>query len=467
MTLSARQWFAAKPVAVGVGLALVLLLGFIDFASGTEVSFALFYFLPIFITTWLAGRLAGIFIALGAGIAWLLADMAQATVFTHPWVTYFNLVTRSGGFIVVSLLVSAMRELTDTLEERVAQRTNELQNEIAERKRAEAALKESEERFRMFMNNSPAVAFIKDTRGRYLFVNPAFERRFANSVVGKTAEDVFPAEIAARLEESDQAVLASGKSLEIFEVLSFPDSAVSYWLSFRFPLKDAAGEMFVGGVSVDVTERRNLERQLLEISDREQARIGQDLHDGLCQLLVSASFDCNLLERNLLEHDRPEAAEARQIAGVLDDAITQARQVARGLYPVKLEVDGLISALEELAANVSLRFKVICSVECPHPIAFPSNSTATHLYRIAQEAVTNAIRHARPNRIRIRLKSAGNELELEVIDDGIGIPAHPVAQGMGLNIMDYRTRAIGGRFRVRRGDGGGTAIACLLPLRSL
>ncbi|HXU77819.1 MAG TPA: PAS domain-containing protein [Methylomirabilota bacterium] len=467
MRFSVRQWFAPKPVAVLAGLGLVLLLGFIDFASGTEVSFALFYFLPIFIVAWLAGRLAGIFMALTAGSVWLLADVAEATNFTHPWVPYFNLVARSGGFVVVSLLVSAMRELTDTLEERVEQRTNELRTEIAERKRTEIALKESEERFRMFMNNSPAVAFIKDPQGRYLYANPAFERRFPGSVLGKTARDLFPPEIAARLEESDQTVITTGKGSEFFEVLFFPDGKVSYWLNFRFLLKDTTGQIFVGGVSVDVTERRNLERQLLEISDREQARIGQDLHDGLCQVLVSATFDCNLLERRLTEQGRPEAAETRQIAGLLDEAITQARQVARGLYPVKLEADGLLSALEELATNVSLRFKVKCAVECPGPLSLPNNSTATHLYRIAQEAVNNAIRHAHPHNIRIRLNSSRDKLELAVVDDGIGIAPEPGAQGMGLNIMDYRTRAIGGRFQVQPGDAGGTTISCLVPLGDL
>jgi PAS domain S-box-containing protein len=443
------------------------LLGFIDFASGTEVSFALFYFLPIFITAWLAGRVAGIFMALAAGTVWLVADMAELTFFTHPWIPYFNLITRSGGFVVVSLLVSAMRELTDTLEERVEQRTNELRSEIAERRRAETALKESEERFRLFMNNSPTVAFIKDPQGRYLYVNPAFEQRFGFPVLGKTARDLFPAETAARLEESDQAVLAADKSLEFFEVLYLPDGKASYWLNFRFPLRDGSGHSFVGGVSVDITERRNLERQLLEISDREQARIGQDLHDGLCQLLVSATFDCNLLERQLADQGRPEASETRQIAGILDEAITQARQVARGLYPVKLEANGLISALEELASNISLRFKVQCTVECPHPVKLGSNATATHLYRIAQEAVNNAVRHGRPGKIRIRVNSTDEKLELAVSDDGLGMPAQPGQNGMGLHIMDYRTRAIGGCFRVQSRDGGGTVISCSLPEQSL
>jgi two-component system sensor kinase FixL len=462
-----RPWPASKSVALGAGLGLVLLLGFLDYISGTEVSFALFYFLPIFITAWLAGRIAGIFIALAAGSTWLLADMAEATLFSQPWVPYFNLVTRTGGFVVVSLLVSAMRDLTDTLEERVEQRTNELRTEIAERRRTEDALKESEERFRMFMNNSPAVAFVKDDCGRYVYVNPAFQKRFVHSVIGKTSGDLFPAAIAARLQEIDREVIAAAKSLEFVDALPFPDGTISHWLNFRFPLKDAAGQTFVGGVSVDITERRELERQLLEISDREQARIGQDLHDGLCQLLVSATFDCNMLERHLLENSRAEAGEVRRISGLLDDAITQARQVARGLYPVQLGADGLMAALEELASNVSFRFKINCAVECSRPISLPSNATATHLYRIAQEAVNNAVRHGHPNVIRILLKCADEHLELAVSDDGIGIPALPVQQGMGLNIMDYRTRAIGGRFQVQPRAGGGTLISCLLPLKSL
>jgi PAS domain S-box-containing protein len=461
-----QQWLRPKPVAIGAGFGLIALLGFIDYVSGTEVSFALFYFLPVFIGAWLVGRMTGICMGLASGAIGLLADMADPSRTAHPLVPFFNLLTRSGAFIVVSLLVSAMRDLTETLEERVERRTNQLKDEVAERKRAEAALKESEERFRIFMNNSPAVAFIKDDSGRYVYVNTAFQRRFREPVLGKTSSDLFPPEAASRLLESDKSVTLAGKTLEFFETLPFPDGTLSHWINFRFPLRDASGRLFVGGVSVDITELRKLERQLLEISDREQARIGQDLHDGLCQILVSAAFDCHLLEQRLASGPASHADSARQIGALLDDAITQARQVARGLYPVKLEADGLVSALEELAGSTIHRFKIRCSLEWHPPLSVPNNAVATHLYRIAQEAVTNAVRHSRAQQIRIKLLSSDHSVEMEISDDGIGMtPGTP--PGMGLHIMDYRTRTIGGRLKVAPGENSGTTISCRVPLQNL
>ena len=156
-------------------------------------------------------------------------------------------------------------------------------------------------------------------------------------------------------------------------------------------------------------ERHRLERQLLEISDREHARIGQDIHDGLCQQLVSLALDANTLRGQLTAARRPEAKTARRIADYLDQAITEARQLSRGLFPVRLAREGLPPALEELAAVTRDRFKIRCRFTSEGPVAVESSVMATHLYRIAQEAVNNAIKHSQARSIAIRLRArAGN-----------------------------------------------------------
>jgi PAS domain S-box-containing protein len=459
-----RRWFKPKVVAIVAGFALVAILGFVDFVSGNEVSFALFYFLPLFITSWLAGRGPGIVMALVTGAICLVTDHREGEMFSNPWIPYFNLATRTGVFLVVALLVSTMKELAETLEERVEQRTNELRAEIAERKRAQAAQSESDERFRMFMDNNPAVTFLKDAAGRYVYVNPAFQNRFKVPLLGKTSSDLFPPDVAARMQEGDRAVLAAGKIFEFAETFTFPDGSSSHWLNFRFLLKDVFGKTFIGGISVDISEIRQLERQLLEISDREQARIGQDLHDGLCQVLVSAAFDCNMLEQRLASNALPECGDVQRISRLLDDAITQARHVSRGLYPVKLEAEGLMSGLEELASNVGVRFKVPCVLQCDHQVRLTDNVVSTHLYRIAQEAVTNAIRHASASQICIRLQLDGGMLVLSVMDDGIGMIPRQQRNGMGLHIMEYRSRTIGAKFHLDSRKGAGTTITVSVPL---
>ena len=218
------------------------------------------------------------------------------------------------------------------------------------------------------------------------------------------------------------------------------------------------------GIAEDATDRHRLEREILEISDREQARIGQDLHDGLCQQLVSLGFDNDSLEQQLAAQARPEVAAAQKMGKVLDDAIAEARALSRGLFPVQLEADGLSLALRQLAAGVCARARVHCRVDCPEPVLVRDNTVATHLYRIAQEAVNNAVKHSRAGSILIELKTSQNRIELKVSDNGIGIPVsrHPTG-GMGLHIMNYRAQAIGGTLNIERAARHGTVVSCSAP----
>jgi len=189
--------------------------------------------------------------------------------------------------------------------------------------------------------------------------------------------------------------------------------------------------------------RIRLELQILEISDREQARIGQDVHDGLCQQLIGMAFNANSLVQTLNAQQRPEAGTARRICGLLDEAITEARRVCRGLYPVRLQTEGLVPALEELAHAVTERYNVNCECHLGTRRLLCDFATATHLYRIAQEAVNNAVKHSGARNIQLRLDSADGTVELQVQDDGSGFKINSAkAGGMGLHIMDYRARSI-------------------------
>jgi PAS domain S-box-containing protein len=335
---------------------------------------------------------------------------------------------------------------------------------ISERKQAEAALIETEERFRLFMDNHAMIAFIKDETGRFQYVNSTLQSKFSSSLIGKSGFDLYPAEIARRLHENDQTVLASGRTQEFTDSIPFPDGTVTDWVNYKFPLKDANGRRFVGCVSVDVTQQRKLEKQLLEISDREQARIGHDLHDELCQFLVGILFHCHDLSADLAAARRPEAARAEKIAELINSAITQARQLARGLFPVLLEREGLIPALQEFAAGINARFKIECVVRCDQPINIQQKAVANHLYRIAQEAVHNAARHAHARHVAIRLSASNSTIEMTVADDGSGLADLEHHSGMGFHIMKYRAHTIGGTLEVRSQPGTGTIVSCRVPV---
>lgn len=209
--------------------------------------------------------------------------------------------------------------------------------------------------------------------------------------------------------------------------------------------------------------RIRLEREILEISDREQARIGQDIHDGLCQLLIGAAFSANSLQQLLRQRDPSEASSAAKFCSLLDEAITESRRVCRGLYPVRLKTDGLVPALEELANTVSERFNIQCGLQTDLQHVSCDLTTSTHLYRIAQEAVNNAVKHSGSRHICIQLNGAAGEIELMVRDDGAGIKgALHRSSGMGLHIMDYRARSIGGRLYIN-GNPAGTVVSCRVP----
>jgi two-component system, LuxR family, sensor kinase FixL len=212
-------------------------------------------------------------------------------------------------------------------------------------------------------------------------------------------------------------------------------------------------------------ERHRLENQLLEISDREHARIGQDIHDGLCQQLVSLAFDANLLRRELAAGRRPLAKTANRLVNCLDQAISEARQLSRGLFPVRLEKDGLPSALQELARTTHDRFKLRCTFKGEGPVEIENVTLATHLYRIAQEAVSNAIKHSRASRLTITLRDHAERIELKVQDNGVGLSpaARKRATGLGLHIMEYRARSIGARLELLPAPRGGTLVSCCIP----
>ncbi len=212
-------------------------------------------------------------------------------------------------------------------------------------------------------------------------------------------------------------------------------------------------------------DRHRLEQEILQISEREQQRIGRDLHDDLGQQLAGLSIMASVLTRTLAGNAAPEAPAAAKISELLKKAVAMTRSLARGLHPVAPEPDGLASALHDLAARVSGLFHIDCQFDCAAAIQMNDNTAATHLYRIAQEAVSNAVKHGHAQHVRIGLSSDTASLTLTVKDDGCGISApEPQQQGMGLRIMHYRAGMIGARVSIAKQETGGTCVTCTLPL---
>lgn len=210
-------------------------------------------------------------------------------------------------------------------------------------------------------------------------------------------------------------------------------------------------------------DRKHLESEILEISEREQRRIGQDLHDGLSQRLRGIAYLSHVLAEELVQKSLPAARDARRITQLLGQTILEAHGLAHGLFPISLEADGLMTALKELASNIKSIYRISCRLACPKSVFIADSSIAINLFRIAQEAVQNAIKHGKAARVVIRLTQKGEGVELVVKDNGRGLPKHfEKRQGMGLKIMDYRASMIGAELQVQRRNGGGTWLTCSL-----
>lgn len=214
----------------------------------------------------------------------------------------------------------------------------------------------------------------------------------------------------------------------------------------------------------EITERERLQQELLRVSEEEQRRIGQDLHDGLCQHLAGTAFTVQVLRQELERKGLPEAETARKIVTLIEDGISLSRRLAQGLDPVEMDSTGLMLALEELALTTQKLFNVACVFVCPSPVLVHDAVTANHMFRIAQESVRNAVNHGKPAQIAIQLNTLDNGTELRIEDDGAGLrDGISEREGMGLRLMAHRARAIGATFTVAPRESGGTAVTCLLP----
>jgi signal transduction histidine kinase len=212
-------------------------------------------------------------------------------------------------------------------------------------------------------------------------------------------------------------------------------------------------------------ERRRLELVLLETTERERKAVGHQLHDGPCQQITAALLRCKVTQNALAARGSPdEVAHLDAIAAMLNASVGEIHDLARGLSPPELSSGALAAALDDLARSVRASGTIAC--ECSHDGSAESEDPAVsgQLFRIAQEAVSNAIRHAKPGKIRIELRSDDHAVRLLVQDDGVGIPAEMSGDGMGIRTMRYRTELMGGSLSVAPAPGGGTLVTCTLPV---
>ena len=233
------------------------------------------------------------------------------------------------------------------------------------------------------------------------------------------------------------------------------------WRSLHYDLEERVRQR-TAALNNEMQERMRLEEEILSISEREQQRIGHDLHDSLCQHLTGVALAGEVLSEQLAAKSLPEVKAIDQIVKMVEGAIELTRTLARGLHPFELEGEGFTDALRELAATITEGFKTPCTFECDRPVEIREPGVTTHLFRIAQEAITNAVKHSEAKSIVVRLESGIDGLTLTISDDGVGMPPK-IPGGMGLRTMAYRASVIGATFNVTRQLSRGTLVTCIWP----
>jgi len=277
----------------------------------------------------------------------------------------------------------------------------------------------------------------------------------------------FPAEIGISPLQTENGMLVISSIRDVSERVNAEQAIcrLNAELEDRVNRRTSALHNACGELQKEIAARHRLEKEILEISEREQQRIGRDLHDDLGQRLVGMTYLSQVLANNLAADTSPEAVQAAKITELLKDALALTRSLSRGLHPVALKSGGLTAALGDLAERTSDIFQMDCRFTGPFIEPLLDQTAATHLYRIAQEAVTNAVNHGKAVTIRIDLACQKGTAVLTVTDNGTGMPDHrPDGKGMGLRIMDYRAGVIGASLAFSRPEKhAGTVVKCTIP----
>jgi len=339
-----------------------------------------------------------------------------------------------------------------------------------ERARTERALRESEARATSIIETTVDGIITIDTGGIIQSFNAAAERIFgytAEEVMGKNVKVLMP----QPYREEHDGYMRSYHDTGRRRIIGIGREVTGRRKDgSTFPMDLAVSEVHTGsvhaftGIVRDISERRRLEKEILDISEQERRRIGQDLHDGLGQMLTGIGLLSQNLSRQLGNEDSELVDEAEEITELIKEADQYARDLARGLTPVDLEANGLSKALQRLSDNAERLFGVDCTLDEAGTGLVHNATAATHMYRIAQEAVSNAVRHGSAERIKIAFASGAEQIRLRIQDDGVGFSTENIdGPGMGVHIMNYRARIIGGTLEISSTPAGGTTVTCTLP----
>jgi PAS domain S-box-containing protein len=350
--------------------------------------------------------------------------------------------------------------------------------DVTDRKRTAEALQESESRFQAFMGNSPAVAWMKDELLRFVYVNRTWEERFQKrlaEVRGLCDLEIRPAEVGNRLRQHDQMILSSGKAMVFEETVPDPDGRPHSWQVFKFPFQDGRGHQYVGGMAIDISERKAAEeklredaermealsRRVLETQEAERRHLARELHDEIGQLLTGLKLSLEVAARQQMGGGTQNSEPQR----LVQELMRRVRDLSLDLRPSILDDLGLLPALTWQVERFRQQTGIRVVFEHQGVSGRFSAAVETAAFRIVQEALTNVARHAQVAEVCVRLGHTGTRLHVQVADHGAGFDPLQVPAGgsSGLSGMRERATLLGGFLSVDAQLGAGTQVSAELP----
>jgi PAS domain S-box-containing protein len=330
--------------------------------------------------------------------------------------------------------------------------------------KGEDFLQESEQRFRgMFEEHQAMMLLVEPKTGTVVDANPSAGTFFGQSREQLRSLRLDDLGIPLPLSGIGNHVHAGVRNGHIETTTRLAGDDVRAIEVYSSPVI-VRGNTLLFSILHDVTERKRMEKQILEISESEQQRLGRDLHDALGQHLTATAFMAKALAMKLAAKSQEDAPDAAHIVLCVNHAILTTRHMSRGLCPIDLASEGLIAGLKRYTAAIKEMFGVTCLLTAETDALVKDESTIGHCYRIVQEAVNNAIRHGKAEKVEIQLAARGASIALTVRDYGRGLPkGYQAGKGMGLHTMRFRAHAIGGQLTVESADSGGTLVSCIFP----
>ena len=419
--------------------------------------------LPAAVASVIASRWLGI----GPGVlAVVVGLVAGQVLFARPRAAWDEILVRDAGPLVVAGMVGLLVVWTVT---RLRAQAMRLGREIATRRRAEAEVEEARRRFEQFLDAAPLCAYMKDAAGRFVYRNRHLRTVYPEVGDGTTVHEMFTGWEADDFAHNDDWVRRTGEACACEEVATGADGVYRHWSTFKFPVIDGDGRRGVGGISIEITDRKRaaervtlsekLLRRLIDVQEREKQALCHEFHDGLMQYAIAARM---MLESWRQGRPATDAAQVDEAIGCLDAGISDGRRTIRGIRPAVLDDLGLKAAVEEFAMGLAGGEPAIDLAVDAEADRVPAGVQTT-AFRIIQEATANARKHSGSDRLRIGVHLEADELVVEVQDFGRGFDAaSPPRTGFGIVGMIERARLAGGTCRIESVPGRGTTVTARL-----